>query len=129
MKPIHCMLAGVLCLVMANLASAQAVKQEKDLLPAEKFVGKAVECSTFEIKMGELAQKNAASQEVKDLGKTIADEHTKARKNLMEKFEKIGVLTGLDKEHQAEYDRVSKLEGKDFDQAYLKGVIERIHKP
>lgn len=112
------------------LAPALAADKELPLPTDQKFLVKAIECTIAEVKLADTAQTRAFSPDVKQLAKTIRDEHKTCLDKLMAeaKNEKLAVVEGLDKEHRELVDRLSRLEGKPFDQEYVKGVIERHQK-
>jgi putative membrane protein len=110
----------------------QANGADKELrLPTDqKFVVKAVECAIAEVKFAETAIKRATNPEVKQFAQKLKEEHNQCLKTLMDQAAKykLAVVEGLSKEHKEITDRLSKLEGKAFDQAYVRGVIERQEK-
>lgn len=110
----------------------QANAADKDLpLPTDqKFVVNAVGCTICETKLADIAIQRATNPEVKQLAQKLKVEHGQCLKQLMTlaATHKLAVVEGLEKEHQATVDRLSKLEGKAFDQEYVKGVIERHEK-
>lgn len=55
--------------------------------------------NTNEIELGELAARTAQSADVRDLGKQIADDHTKARQKARDLAKKIGVTPGMPMHH------------------------------
>ena len=105
-------------------ASARAEDKAKANAPVDDkdFVTKAVSDGQAEVKLGELAQKNAASDRVKAFGARMVKDHTMANEQLTAaaKNQRIGVVAGLDKEHREHFDMLSKLQGQDFDREYMK---------
>jgi putative membrane protein len=92
----------------------------------EKFMKEAAEGNLAEVKLGELAQQHAASDSVKQFGKRMATDHQKAYDELKQLASQKGaaVPTTLDRSHQAVYDRLAKLNGADFDRAYMKDMVK-----
>jgi len=117
-------------MALVVLAAAQVTAADQEPLTDQKFVAKAVECAMVEVKAAELAQQRAANKEVKDFAQLLLDDHSKCRKQLMDETAdlKLAVVEGFDKDSKQQLDRLAKLEGKDFDQAYMQGVIERHEK-
>jgi putative membrane protein len=109
---------------------ANAADKDVPLPTDQKFLVKAIECSIAEVKFADTAIKQAVNPEVKQLAAKLKDEHTQCLKKLMTEAakDKLAVVQGLSKEQQASADRLSKLEGKAFDQEYVRGVIERHEK-
>lgn len=89
------------------------------------FMVKAAQGGLAEVQLGQLAQQNGQSQQVKDFGKRMQDDHTKANDQLKQLASQKGVTlpdspTAHDK---AEYERLSKLKGESFDKAYSKMMV------
>ena len=63
--------------------------------------------------------------DVRKLAETLSKDHQAGLDSLLEQAKKmkLAVLEGLEKDKQQEYNRISKLEGKDFDREYLKWVV------
>jgi putative membrane protein len=125
-------LSGLLCLPLL-MATAQA--QDRNLIerkPAgepttdQEFLVRAIACEVAEVKFAERAAKNATDADVRKLAEEMADHHKKIRDELLERAKKmrVGVVEGLDKEHRDQYDRMSKLEGKEFDREYVRHLVE-----
>jgi putative membrane protein len=91
-----------------------------------KFAKKAAAGGMMEVKLGEIAQKQAASAEVKEFGAMMVTDHGKANQQLMEiaAKENLKVPKQLPKRMQAMVDDLSKLEGKAFDTAYVNAMVK-----
>ena len=78
-----------------------------------------------EVELGKVAGEKASSSQVKDFGARMVKDHTQANDELKGIAEKKGVTlsSSLDARHQAMVDRMSKLSGPAFDQAYIKGMV------
>ena len=89
------------------------------------FMMKAAEGGMAEVQLGQLAQQNGQSQAVKDFGKRMVDDHTKANDQLKQIATQQGVsLPSSPSSHdQAEYNKLSKLQGDAFDKAYAKMMV------
>ena len=79
-----------------------------------------------EVALGKMAAAKGSSDQVKSFGKMMVMDHGKANAELMAiaKTKNIMLPAGLDAEHQAKSDSLSKLSGKDFDLAYVNAMIE-----
>src|SRR5581483_10080232 len=67
----------------------------------------------------------AASDDVKRFGAMMVHDHTKANDELKQLAEKKSVSLPTDLgEHQADYDRLAKLSGADFDHQYMSTMVE-----
>jgi len=98
--------------------------------PAE-FLGKAIECNTYEKDLAGLAVDNASDADVKAFATRLRDDHTALEKDLQQlvKEKKVGVVAGTDKDHR---DRLAELKktakGNDFDRKFLAYVVDEHEK-
>lgn len=75
----------------------------------------------LEVKLGELAQTNAAAASVKDFGMMMTKDHGKANsefEKLAEKYN-ISLPTTLSEKSQKMYNKLAEKKGADFDKAYV----------
>ena len=86
----------------------------------KQFVRTAAEASLADVKMGTLATEKG-SPTIKDLAQRMVDDHTQIGKDLGTVADSMGVMLPkkLNKEQQAEYDKLNGLSGKDFDTEYM----------
>jgi putative membrane protein len=91
----------------------------------KKFIIKAASGGMFEVKMGEFAQKKAANEKVKAFGQRMVADHTKANQQLMEIAKKVDFTppSVMDKKDQKMYDKLSQLQGADFDAKYMEDMV------
>ena len=75
--------------------------------------------------MAELVEKRASRQEVKDFAKKMDEDHKALLKDLTTtlKNRKIAIVAGTSKKDKARCKDLGKLEGKDFEVAFLKDVV------
>ena len=92
----------------------------------EEFAKKAAQGSMAEVKFGQLAEEKAQSEEVKKFGKRMVEDHTKANDNLKEAAMKdnIQLPADLDPKDEAEYEKLSKLSGAEFDKSYARMMLK-----
>ena len=90
-----------------------------------KFMEKAAEGGMAEVQMGKLATQKAESDQVKQFGQRMVDDHTKADQQLKQLASTKGVTlpADLDKSSQREYDKLSKLSGAQFDREYMDHMV------
>jgi putative membrane protein len=90
------------------------------------FASKAAISGMAEVALGKMAASKGMDSKVKDFGKMMTMDHGKANAELMSiaKAKNITLPAGLDAEHQAKSDSLSKLSGKDFDKGYVQVMIE-----
>jgi len=91
-----------------------------------KFVHEAAIGGMAEVELGKLAQQNASSSEVKSFGQRMVDDHSKANDELktLAQNKNITLPTELDAKHKALRDRLSKLQGAQFDKAYMQAMLQ-----
>jgi putative membrane protein len=111
----------ILCLVTCCVF-AQSDLSDRD----KKFAAEAAEGNLMEIKLGELAQSNGASEEVRRLGKKMVNDHQRANEELSTLAASRGITlpTGLSEKGQKAVDKFSKKNGHDFDVAYTKCMVK-----
>ncbi len=105
-----------------SASNGKAASSDKMAKSDRRFLEEAYIGSMAEVRLGKLAQDKAASQEVKDFGQRMVDDHTKEIENLSKiaKEEGVKLPSQLDSKHQKTYDRLAKLSGAEFDRAYMK---------
>ncbi|MGB2628236.1 MAG: DUF4142 domain-containing protein [Candidatus Acidiferrum sp.] len=91
-----------------------------------QFAIKAAQGGLAEVQMGQLAESKGTSDAVKEFGKRMVNDHSKANEQLKKIAEKesINLPTDMNKMDQATYDRLSKLSGTDFDREYAKLMVK-----
>jgi putative membrane protein len=86
-----------------------------------EFAVFAADGGMAEVLLGKLAMTNASAQNVKDLGKMLADDHQKAGDELKALAQQYNItLPGaVSNDHQKKYDDLTAKKGADFDKDYL----------
>jgi putative membrane protein len=91
----------------------------------ESFAKDAAEGGMAEVKMGQLAAKNAKDPEVKKFGQMMVTDHSKANDELKALAAKKNYQLPTDiGSHQSTYDKLSKLTGADFDKQYVDEMVD-----
>lgn len=105
-----------------NEAKFDSSKNEKDAA----FLVNAAEINLKEIKLGQLAADKSNMKDVKEFGKMMEDDHTKAMKGLQELAAKkqITIPTTLTDNGGDAYEKLIKKTGKDFDKEYCKMMVD-----
>jgi putative membrane protein len=90
-----------------------------------KFVMNAAMGGMAEVEMGRLAAQKGASDEVRQFGQRMVDDHTKANEELMRVASSKGMTppSALDAKHQAAMQKLSALSGEKFDREYVKMMV------
>ena len=109
---------------VGQTAAAQR-KSKSAKNPDATFVHQASGAGLAEVQAGNMALERAASAEVKAFGQRMVDDHTQANQELttLAHAKHIPVATKLDQKHQAMADNLAKLQGAEFDQAYMAGQL------
>ncbi|WP_183816370.1 DUF4142 domain-containing protein [Tunturibacter empetritectus] len=94
------------------------------------FLRKAAQGGMAEVKLGQLAAQKGSSDDVKAFGQKMVDDHTRLNNDMAPIADSMGVRlpTNLNKEDQAEYDKLNGLSGNDFDMEYLSFMVKDHHK-
>jgi putative membrane protein len=90
----------------------------------QQFIEKAAMASMAEIQLGQLAVQNAQNPQVKQFAQTMVDEHTKALAALRSAAGSAQLPTSIDKKHQKVHDKLSKLQGAEFDREYMEAMVD-----
>ena len=79
-----------------------------------------------EVKLGQLAQTKGSAESVKEFGKRMETDHSKASEQLKEAASKdnITLPSSMSKSDEATYRRLSKLSGAEFDKAYAALMVK-----
>lgn len=90
-----------------------------------KFAMEAAMGSLAEIAAGRLATEKGASEDVKQFGQRMIDDHTKANDELMQIVSGKGLTlpTAPDPKHQSHMAKLSGLSGDRFDREYIKMMV------
>lgn len=89
------------------------------------FMHKAAMGGMAEVEMGNLAQQKAASDQVKQFGARMVQDHSKANDQLKQIASSKGVTlpASPDKKSQQTMDKMQKLSGAAFDKAYMSDMV------
>ncbi len=92
----------------------------------KKFLKDAAMGGMLEMELGKLATQKASSDEVKQFGQKMMDDHTRANDDLKQLAakENVKIPDSIDSRHQARIDKLSKLSGPQFDKAYMKDQLK-----
>jgi putative membrane protein len=92
----------------------------------KNFVETMMMANMAEIQLGQMGSQKATSPEVKSFAQMMVTDHTQANQELMPLAQQLGVQqpTSLDAKHKAVADRLSKLQGAEFDRQYMKAMVD-----
>ena len=110
-----------------NSSSSMSTNASGSLDMADKhFVNKAAQGGLAEVQLGQLAQQNGSSSAVKDFGQKMVTDHTKANTQLQSVAQQKGITppSDLDTHDKNTKDKLSKLQGAEFDKAYMQDMVK-----
>ena len=90
------------------------------------FVMEAAAGGMAEVELGRLAGEKASSEQVKQFGRMMVTDHSKANEQLAKIASDIQLMAphALKPEHKEAVDRLSKLSGDTFDRAYIQLMVK-----
>jgi putative membrane protein len=91
-----------------------------------KFAMEAAMGGMMEVELGRIAAQKGASDEVRQFGQRMVDDHSKAGDDLKQVAEGKGhtLPTALDAKHQAMIQKLNALSGEKFDKEYVKMMVK-----
>lgn len=106
--------------------SSRTTTENKKSSADETFAKKAAAGGMAEVKLGQLAEERGSNPAVKNFGRRMVQDHSKANDELKSTTsrENVELPTDMDKSDQATYDRLSKLSGDAFDKAYARDMVK-----
>ncbi len=120
-------LAAAIVLPAPGLAAADTKGAAATLSTGDKdFIMEAACGGMAEVALGELAQQKGQSDAVKQFGKHMVDDHSKANNELKELAGRKGVVVpaALKPKYQKVVDSLSKLSGAEFDKQYMREMVK-----
>ena len=92
----------------------------------ETFLRSAAEGSMLEVRLAELAEQKAQSEEVKKFAKRMVEDHSKALEELKEigAREHINLPTNISHQHGQKQIALEKLSGPEFDRTYAREMVQ-----
>lgn len=105
-----------------NEAKFEDTNKEDDT----EFAVAAADGGMLEVQLGELAQTNGSSPQVKELGKMMVADHSKANEELkaLAAQKNITLPQTLGDKCQKKYNDLLEKKGEDFDKAYTKAMVD-----
>jgi putative membrane protein len=91
-----------------------------------KFATAAANGGMAEVALGKLALTKTSNANIKDFATMMVTDHSKANDELMSiaKTKNITLPAAVDSTHQKKMDDLTKLNGKDFDKAYVDAMVD-----
>ena len=114
----------------ANNSNATSASGERTAMSTmnskdRDFVMDAAQGGMMEVELGRWAAQKSTNEAIKQFGRRMADDHTKANTELMSLATSKGITlpTELDPKHRAEITKLLRLSGEEFDRAYSKLML------
>ena len=109
-------------LALAMLFAAPCSAQDA---ASQKFLKEAIEGNFAEVQMGQLAQKQASSDGVRSFGEMLEKDHSAANQKATAAATSLGITppTSPNNKQKADYDKMSKLSGAQFDRMFITHMI------
>jgi putative membrane protein len=128
-------LSGLAVLALITLTTSFALAQESPshaktsagMTAADSsFMKKAADGGMAEVELGKLAAEKGSSQDVKDFGQRMVDDHSKANEQLkqMASQKHVDLPQQPSSQHAATKAKLEKLSGQDFDKAYVAEMVK-----
>lgn len=94
-------------------------------LVAPEFVAHAAQAGLGEVALGELAAIRASNEDVKQLARRVAEDHSKANEELasLASSKNIPVPTEPDADHKMLLEQLRGMSGPEFDRAFMQAMI------
>lgn len=114
--------ARTLTLIVGGLLLSHAALAADINKKDAEYLQKAAQGVMSEVKLGEMAQKQAADERVKQFGKRMVDDHGKDLQNIRQLASQkhVTLPDTPNKEQSQEADKLAKLSGAAFDKEYVK---------
>ncbi|MDT7808125.1 MAG: putative rane protein [Acidobacteriota bacterium] len=92
----------------------------------QRFAMEAAMGGLMEVELGRVAAQKGASDEVRQFGQRMVDDHSKGNADLMQVASAKGMTlpTALDAKHQAEMQKLSAMSGAKFDKEYVRMMVK-----
>jgi putative membrane protein len=92
----------------------------------DEFLVEAASGGMMEVQLGQLAATNASSAQVKEFGKMMADDHSKANDELttIARLKNIAIPSVPGDKHQEHINKMKEKRGEEFDKDYMDLMVE-----
>ena len=116
----------MLCSALAFTFAAAAAATAATAPSPSDFVSDAIKGDNAEIQMGKLAEDQGGSAAVKRFGRTLVADHTKAKSQMDQVAEQVGVkpTTEVPADADAEMKKLQGLKGADFDKEFASHMVD-----
>jgi putative membrane protein len=125
MKHLHLVIFTAASALLMGVGLAQQNPSNRLNRTDESFVTKAAHGGVAEVELGRLATEHNSNQKVKDFGRRMVEDHSKANEELKTIASKKGVTlpSNMDSKSATTKNRLSNLNGAEFDRAYMRDMV------
>jgi putative membrane protein len=90
------------------------------------WVNEVAVASMAEVELGKMAAERALNADVKKFGQMMVTDHTKANDELKQATSRFNIAPppGMDDKHRDLYEKLSKLQGNEFDREYMSAMVD-----
>ena len=117
---LHVKSLSLACVLVVGVSTAALAKTEKE------FISDAIKGDNSEIAMGQLAVDKGGSDPVKAFGRTLIDDHSKAKAQASTVATQIGVSPSdaMSSDAQRAMTKLQKMSGHEFDEEFARVMVE-----
>jgi putative membrane protein len=107
-------------------ANQQLAQPPSNAIQDKDFVHSALEGGMAEVQMGQLATQKGSTDDVKQFGQKMVQDHTQISDHMKEVAQQLGVSEpkGLSKKDKGEVAKLNSLSGPEFDKAYIVAMVK-----
>ena len=111
---------------LAGLSTAAEDKKEGKEKAGHEFAMKASACGLAEVNLSQLAATRTRNPAVREFAQRMVVDHTQANRQLLDMAnrQQIPLAKTMDDKHQKLFEKLSKMDGAEFDRAYLDGLVK-----
>ena len=93
--------------------------------PSQAFLKKAIQGNFAEVEMGKLAQRNGQDDSLKKFGQTLIEDHSAANQKAIDAAKSMGINApdGPSAKQKADYNKMSKMSGAQFDRGFATHMV------
>jgi len=122
-------LIKVIAVVGAGLGATQVANAQNTTNPSssdKKFVREALAGENAQVDLGKLAVQKGSSDDVREFGRKMVDDHTKLNEEMRDVADKEGIRApaGITAKEKAQVAKLASLSGESFDKAYIAAMVK-----
>ncbi len=110
----------------AGTMGSNEISENQQQMADRAFVSKALEGGTAEVQLGQLAQQKSQSEDVKQFGQKMVEDHTQLGDQMKPIAQQLGVKEpkGPSKKDKQLMAKLEGLSGPQFDEAYIQAMVK-----